>query len=60
MGIFHAVQTRPWALDPETYPNLIALRAELATSASADQFEYGLARLVGSLRPDRVVRRRRS
>ncbi len=38
-------------LDPGAYPNLTALRAELATTASADQFEYGLARLVKSLQP---------
>ena len=38
-------------LDPAAYPNLTALRGELATTASADQFEYGLARLVKSLQP---------
>ncbi|MGH8974863.1 MAG: TetR/AcrR family transcriptional regulator, partial [Acidimicrobiia bacterium] len=32
------------------YPNLSALRAELVTTASDDQFEYGLARLVEALR----------
>lgn len=41
-------------LDPESYPNLTALRAELVTSASVDQFEYGLARLVESLRAERI------
>ena len=46
-------------LDPGTYPNLTALRAELATSASDDQFQFGLGRLVASLRPDRSARRRR-
>ena len=37
-------------LDADAYPNLIALRDELVTSASADQFDDGLDRLVGSLR----------
>jgi TetR/AcrR family transcriptional regulator, tetracycline repressor protein len=37
-------------LDPDAYPTLTALRPELATSASDDQFEYGLDRLVASLR----------
>ena len=46
-------------LDPGSYPNLTALRAELATSASDDQFQYGLGRLVASLRPERSGRRRR-
>jgi len=46
-------------LDPGSYPNLTALRAELATSASDDQFQFGLGRLVASLRPDRSARRRR-
>ncbi|HVW31106.1 MAG TPA: TetR/AcrR family transcriptional regulator C-terminal domain-containing protein [Acidimicrobiia bacterium] len=45
-------------LDPGTHPNLTALRAELATSASPDQFEYGLARLVEALRPAAHPRRR--
>jgi TetR/AcrR family transcriptional regulator, tetracycline repressor protein len=38
-------------LDPDSYPSLHALRGELATVASPDQFEYGLAHLVESLRP---------
>jgi len=38
-------------LDPQAYPNLHALRKELATSASPDQFEYGLRYLIESLRP---------
>ncbi|MFC7275958.1 TetR/AcrR family transcriptional regulator [Paractinoplanes rhizophilus] len=38
------------ALDPGDYPDLHALRRELATAASADQFEYGLGLLVASLR----------
>ena len=38
-------------LDPAEYPNLHALRDELATSASSEQFEYGLAHLVETLRP---------
>jgi AcrR family transcriptional regulator len=52
-------------LDPAAYPNLTALRAGLVTSASADQFDYGLARLVDSLRaeqrpPARRTRARRT
>ena len=39
-------------LDPDAYPTLHALRAELATAASADQFEYGLNHLVQSLHPE--------
>jgi AcrR family transcriptional regulator len=42
-------------LDPASYPNLTALRAELTTSASPEQFEYGLERLVSSLRAERRV-----
>lgn len=38
-------------LDAATHPNLVALRDTLATSASEDQFEYGLERLVSALRP---------
>jgi AcrR family transcriptional regulator len=38
-------------LDPASYPNLQALRAELTTVASTDQFEYGLYHLIASLRP---------
>ncbi|WP_433380217.1 TetR/AcrR family transcriptional regulator [Actinoplanes sp. CA-142083] len=38
------------ALDPTDYPHLHALRPELASAASADQFEYGLGLLVESLR----------
>ena len=37
-------------LDIDTYPTMHALRDELATAASTDQFEYGLNRLIGSLR----------
>jgi hypothetical protein len=37
-------------LDPASYPKLTALRTGLVTRASAEQFEYGLARLVSSLR----------
>ncbi len=44
------------ALDADSHPNLSALRDVLRTSASADQFEYGLARLVDSLRGKRSLR----
>ena len=37
-------------LEAGAYPNLSALRDELLTTASEDQFEYGLAHLVKSLR----------
>ena len=37
-------------LDIDTYPAMHALRKELATAASTDQFEYGLNRLIASLR----------
>jgi TetR/AcrR family tetracycline transcriptional repressor len=37
-------------LDPEDYPNLLALRDQLVTSASSEQFEYGLEHLVSSFR----------
>lgn len=37
-------------LDPSAYPTLSALRTHLVTSASAEQFEYGLERIVSSLR----------
>lgn len=40
-------------LDPAAYPNLRALRGELATAASEEQFEYGLDQLVRSMRPRR-------
>jgi len=40
-------------LDPATYPSLHALRPQLSTTASAEQFEYGLEHLVRSLRPRR-------
>ena len=36
---------------PAAYPNLAALRDTLPSSASEEQFEYGLERLVGALRP---------
>ena len=39
------------ALDPTAYPHLHALRPALTTTASSDQFEYGLDHLVQSLRP---------
>ena len=47
--------TRAWNdaiddLDPTTYPRLHALRRSLTTTASSDQFEYGLDHLVRSLR----------
>jgi AcrR family transcriptional regulator len=38
-------------LDPAAYPNLLALRQQLTTSASPEQFEYGLEHLIRSLRP---------
>jgi AcrR family transcriptional regulator len=38
-------------LDPTAYPNLHALRRELTTTASQEQFEYGLEHLVRSLGP---------
>ena len=38
-------------LDPADYPNLHALRRQLGTTASSEQFEYGLQHLVRSLRP---------
>ena len=50
-----ASYTKAWndafdELDPDSYPNLHALRAELTTVASTDQFEYGLEHLIESLR----------
>lgn len=38
-------------LDIHAYPTMHALRDELATAASSEQFEYGLARLIESVRP---------
>ncbi len=38
------------ALDPSDYPHLHALRPDLPSAASDDQFEYGLGLLVESLR----------
>lgn len=38
-------------LDPDSFPNLHALREALATSASENQFEYGLNHLIDALRP---------
>jgi len=38
------------ALDPGDFPHLHALRPELVSAASPDQFEYGLSLLVESLR----------
>jgi AcrR family transcriptional regulator len=51
-----AAYTQAWndsidALDPVVYPRLHALRRTLTTTASSDQFEYGLRHLVESLRP---------
>lgn len=37
-------------LDPSAYPQLHALRPDLTSAASSDQFEYGLGLLVESLR----------
>ena len=50
-----ASYTKAWndaldQLDPDAYPNLHALRAELTTVASTDQFEYGLQHLIQALR----------
>jgi AcrR family transcriptional regulator len=39
-------------LDPAAYPTLHALRGHLGTVASSEQFEFGLAHLLSSLRPD--------
>jgi TetR/AcrR family tetracycline transcriptional repressor len=38
-------------LDPAAYPTLHALREQLTTAASSDQFEYGLEQLTRSLHP---------
>lgn len=38
-------------LDPADYPTLHALREQLTTTASSDQFEYGLEHLVRGLSP---------
>jgi Tetracyclin repressor-like, C-terminal domain len=38
-------------LDPDDHPNLHALRGQLTTTASSEQFEYGLEHLIRSLRP---------
>ena len=46
-------------LDATTFPNLTALRAELLTSASADQFDYGLEHLVSALRQHAKAKRGR-
>ena len=40
-------------LDAGRYPNLHSLRRELSTTASPEQFEYGLEHLIQSLRPPR-------
>jgi TetR/AcrR family tetracycline transcriptional repressor len=45
--------------DPDAFPNLMALRDTLPTSASDDQFEYGLQRLVDALRPQAKARLRK-
>ncbi|HLM28588.1 MAG TPA: TetR/AcrR family transcriptional regulator [Acidimicrobiales bacterium] len=39
-------------LDPAAYPNLHDLRQPLTTTASSEQFEYGLEHLIRSLRPE--------
>jgi hypothetical protein len=39
-------------LDSGAYPNLHALRQQLNSTASPEQFEYGLQHLIRSLRPD--------
>jgi AcrR family transcriptional regulator len=46
-------------VDAATHPNLVALRDTLVTSASEDQFEYGLERLVAALRPQAKGRLRK-
>lgn len=51
-----AAYTSAWTasldrLDADAYPTLHALRDTLPTTASSDQFEYGLDHLVRSLRP---------
>ena len=38
-------------LDINSFPTMHALRDQLATAASTAQFEYGLDRLIRSLRP---------
>jgi TetR/AcrR family tetracycline transcriptional repressor len=38
-------------LDPADHPNLHTLRDQLTTTASSEQFEYGLQHLIRSLRP---------
>ena len=45
------VELRDRPARPDAYPTLHALREELTTAASSEQFEYGLDRLVASLRP---------
>lgn len=50
------------ALDPNDYPQLNALRSDLITAASVDQFEYGIGLLVEALRarlPETAASRRR-
>lgn len=42
------------ALEPTAYARLHALREALTTTASSEQFEYGLRHLVESLRPPRT------
>jgi hypothetical protein len=46
------------ALDPVGHPNLRALRKELGTAASDEQFDYGLEALVRSLRTEQSMGRR--
>ena len=45
-GVRSGVERSIDALDPDAYPTLHALRADLTTAASPDQFEYGLNHLV--------------
>jgi AcrR family transcriptional regulator len=50
-----AAYTAAWntaidTLDPDEYPRLHELRRTLTTTASPDQFEYGLRHLIASLR----------
>jgi AcrR family transcriptional regulator len=51
-----AAYTAAWSdaldrLDPAAYPTLHALGRELTTTASTEQFEFGLEHLIRSLRP---------
>jgi hypothetical protein len=46
------------ALDPAEYPHLHSLRDTLVTTASDDQFEYGLQHLVNAIDASRGAGRR--